>query len=198
MLKNDEMKKMRERAERSGESEDVWKYVEELEARLASPHSAFLYDPGDAERTEQTAPAHDEARKVLDVQHDLGAIVSGPVQIVSLPEATYILEVRGQASATAHGSQGFRPARGELLRKCEEMGLPVFVAFRDGGTWETAWLSELPPAQPLRLSGDREEQRYGWYAGDKPTRGEPLFSRGPHLGIPLVHDPKPPAQPGLV
>lgn len=201
MIKNDELVKMRERAERSGEAEDVWKYVEELEARLSSPHSAMLHDPGDSERTEQTAAAHQEGTKVLNGQLDLDGgvgFVTGPVQIVVMPEATYAIEVRGQASATAHGFQGFRSSRGELLRHLEAIGLPVFVAFRDGGVWETAWLSELGPARALRKSADRDEARYGWYAGEKPERGEPLFERKDYLSIPLVHEPRLPPQEGLV
>jgi hypothetical protein len=195
MIKNDELRRLRAQAERSGESNDVWAYVEKIEERLASPHSAFLHDPGDAERTEQTDAAHREAEKVVDGS----ALVSGPVQVVVMNDVTYVLEVRGQASATAHGYQGFRPARGELLQAVRSAGLPVFLAFRDGGTWETQWLESLPPAKPLRIAaGDREGERYGWYAGEKPERGEPLFDRKDYLSIPLVHDPKPPAQAGLV
>lgn len=195
MIKNDELLRFRERAERTGEASDLWSYVEALETRLASPHSALLHDPGDSERTEQTHLAHREAERAIDG----AAVVSGPVQIVVMQDVTYVLEVRGQASATAHGYQGFRPSRGELLQAVQAAGLPVFLAFRDGGTWETQWLESLPSAKPLRRSeGDREDARYGWYVGEKPERGEPLFERKDYLSIPLVHDAKPPAQAGLV
>lgn len=201
MIKNDELRELRETAQRTGEAHDLWKYAEALEARLETPHSALLYDPGDSEATEQTAAAQELGRTVLDGQYALDGgvgFVSGPVQIVAMPEATYVLEVRGQASATAHGYQGFRSSRGELLRRLEDMGLPVYVAFKDGGTWETAWLSELGPSKALRKSADRDEARFGWYAGEKPERGRPLFERKDYLAIPLVHDPKPLPQEGLV
>lgn len=194
MIKNDELVKLRERAERSGEAGDLWEYVERLEERLDSPHSALLHDPADTERTMQTAAAHEEGRDAIDER----AMLSGPVQIVVTPNATYALELRGQASATAHGCQGFRSTRGELLYALQSAGLPVYIAFKDGGVWQTAWMEELPPAKSLRKSSDRDDARAGWYVGEKPEHGEPLFERRDRLELPRLHEPAPAPQAGLV
>lgn len=195
MIKNDELKRLRAEAERTGDSHDLWKLIEALEGRLDSPHSALLHDPYDAERTIQTAAAHAEAREDIERIHPGGV---GPVQIVHTMDGPYVAEIRGQASATAHGFQGFSITRGELLRSIEEAGVPVLLAFKDGGVWQTAWLSELPPPQALKRSTSREDARSGWYAGEKPERGEPLFKRSEHLELPIRIEPRPRAQEELV
>jgi hypothetical protein len=167
--------------------------TEELKPRVAPVHSAFLYDPHDREHTSLTAAAHEVAQGELEERP-----VQGPVQILQGPDGAFAVEIRGQASGAAHGKQGFRPSRGELLLALEAGGIPVFLAFYDNGWWKTAWLGDLPPSESIAGSTDREEARRGWYAGDKPERGEPLFKKTRELVIPTRIERKPRAQEGLV
>lgn len=189
MLKRGELKELKERAEAGG-GEAAWmEYARALERREPLEHAALLWDPtGSNERTEDTAAAHEEARLALT---EAGADTA-PVQLVHFPATglIYVLEARGQRSATAHGYQGFESRRAALLAAADAAGVPLLAAFRDGGAWKSGWLAELGPARAI--SREPNNKRYGWPAGE---RGP--FRPSGSMPVPATYEPRRTEQPRL-
>lgn len=170
------------------EAAAAWKrYAEGLERLLDGPvHSALLYDPHDREMTEDSAGAQREAKEQLA---RLEPATTVPIQLLWRPGADFLcaLEVRGQRSATAHGKQGLNPVRGAVLEELNN-SVPVFLAFKDGSNWQTAWWSELPAATAISHgdSGDRGSKRFGWRVSE--------FEKRPGLELPRAYTAREPAQ----
>jgi hypothetical protein len=186
VIADERLKDLLDRAERDGSAEAWRSYAEALEDRISAPHSAFLYDPNDTERTNQTVAAY--VAGIDTMENSPAVLETGPVQVVHSAGSMYVLELHGQASATAHGKQGLRPERLALLHYIEEAGLPVLLAFRDGGTWQWGWLSELGQAQPITYgeAGAEASKRYGWPVS--------AFRREPPVPLPEEVDAREPAQ----
>lgn len=81
----------------------------------------------------------------------------------------YVTEVRGQASATAHGMQGSNPGRIARLRAlAEEAGVPVRMVFVDQRNavqqeqhWQEVWLDRIEP-EVHWISKAPTQKRQGW------------------------------------
>lgn len=78
------------------------------------------------------------------------------------PSTGYLVEVRGQSSATAHGKQGAAPYQIAELR---ELGLPVLMLFKDYGKVQTVWLDD-PHAPIVNIDKDTAHRRQGWRVAD--------------------------------
>lgn len=82
----------------------------------------------------------------------------------------YVTEVRGQASATAHGHQGANPERIAWLRQLRaEEGLPVRIIFVDQRNeiqqeqhWQEVWLDRIEPEVRNIQMADKTRKRQGW------------------------------------
>lgn len=138
-------------------------------------------EPEDAEMTELTVTAHQlmlriardqlgvaDRRDQLSYRGFDSARGGAALRIRVSRAEPYVVEVRGQSSATAHGKQGAHPACIALLRELEE---PVQMLFVESGlrVCRAVWLGtpEEPPIINID-NGGGEMRRQGWAAGDLP------------------------------
>lgn len=118
---------------------------------------------GSDEVTKQTVTAHAWAVELMGRQFDAGAkyAVGGSRLRIWTPYQ-YVVEVRGQSSASGHGKQGALPSHIAELR---EIGWPVLMVFVDGGRVQWMWLDD-PDVPIANVDLDPAHRRMGWFVRD--------------------------------